>query len=66
MKTGVGQASRNNLGFGCAFLDADLDGRLDLLAVNGHIDATVRNISNNVGVRAVSAPVLKFRIRLVP
>ncbi len=49
MKTGVGQASRNNLGFGCVFLDADLDGRLDLLAVNGHIDATVRNISNNAG-----------------
>ena len=28
--SGVGLASRNTLGFGCAFLDADLDGLLDL------------------------------------
>ncbi len=49
LKTGVGQASRNSLGFGCLFLDADLDGRLDLLAVNGHIDETVRNLPRNVG-----------------
>ncbi len=49
MKTGIGQASRNSLGFGCAFLDADLDGRLDLVAANGHIDETVRNIRRNVG-----------------
>ena len=48
-KTGIGQASRNSLGFGCAFFDADLDGSLDLLAVNGHIDETVRNIRSNIG-----------------
>jgi hypothetical protein len=46
---GVGQASRASLGFGCAFLDIDLDGRLDLVAVNGHIDETVRHIHGNVG-----------------
>jgi hypothetical protein len=46
---GVGQASRASLGFGCAFLDMNLDGRLDLVAVNGHIDETVRQIRGNAG-----------------
>ena len=49
LKAGIGAASRNTLGFGCGFLDVDLDGRLDLLVVNGHIDETVRNIRGNVG-----------------
>jgi len=46
---GIGQASRSSLGFGCAFVDIDLDGRLDLVAANGHIDETVRRIHGNVG-----------------
>ena len=49
LKTGVGRVSRRSLGFGCMFADPDLDGRLDLVAVNGHIDETVRNISGNHG-----------------
>jgi len=49
MKTGIGPVSRNSLGFGCVLCDVDLDGRLDLVAVNGHIDETVRNIRSNVG-----------------
>src|SRR3982075_2829636 len=43
-QSGVGLASKDKLGFGCTFLDADLDGALDLDVVNGHIDDTVRNV----------------------
>ena len=44
--SGVGLASKNTLGFGCTFVDVDLDGALDLVVVNGHIDDTVRNVRN--------------------
>jgi enediyne biosynthesis protein E4 len=49
MQTGLGAASRNTLGFGCVFFDADLDGLMDIAIANGHIDETVRNIRGNVG-----------------
>jgi enediyne biosynthesis protein E4 len=49
MLSGIGSASRNTLGFGCMFLDVDLDGLLDLAVANGHIDETVRNIRGNTG-----------------
>jgi enediyne biosynthesis protein E4 len=49
LPSGVGAPSKTTLGFGCAFLDVDLDGRLDLAVGNGHIDETVRNIRGNVG-----------------
>ena len=48
-QSGVGAASKNSLGFGCAFLDINLDGWLDFAVANGHIDETVRNIRGNVG-----------------
>jgi len=48
-QAGVGMASKNSLGFGCVFLDANLDGWLDLAVANGHIDETVCNIRGNVG-----------------
>ena len=49
MRSGIGTASRNSLGFGCVFADVDLDGALDLVVANGHIDETVRNIRGNAG-----------------
>jgi hypothetical protein len=49
LKSGVGQPSRGTLGFGCLFADLDLDGQLDLVIANGHIDETVRDIQGNVG-----------------
>jgi enediyne biosynthesis protein E4 len=55
LPSGVGLASKDKLGFGCVFLDIDLDGRLDLAVVNGHIDDTVRNVS---GVGYAQAPQL--------
>lgn len=45
---GLGFATRDTLGFGCLFLDINLDGALDLLIANGHIDDTVRNIRRSV------------------
>ena len=49
VRAGVGAVSRNTLGFGCAFADVDLDGALDLLVANGHIDETVRQIPGHAG-----------------
>src|SRR5207248_2847702 len=46
VQSGIGLPSKTTLGFGCAFADCDLDGSLDLIAVNGHIDDTVRSIRN--------------------
>ncbi|MGA8267973.1 MAG: CRTAC1 family protein [Candidatus Acidiferrales bacterium] len=48
-RAGIGLASKSTLGFGCVFADIDLDGYLDLIVANGHIDETVRNIRGNVG-----------------
>jgi hypothetical protein len=48
-RNGIGAASQQTLGFGCVFADVDLDGALDLIVANGHIDETVRNIRGNVG-----------------
>lgn len=41
---GIGASTRKVLTFGLFFLDADLDGRLDLLSVNGHIEPEISNV----------------------
>jgi enediyne biosynthesis protein E4 len=44
----VGKSSRMTLGFGCFFFDFNLDGRLDLLVANGHIDDTITKVESAV------------------
>lgn len=41
---GLGAASRQALTFGLFFFDADLDGRLDLLQCNGHLEDDINTI----------------------
>jgi hypothetical protein len=41
---GVGPASRQVLTFGLFFFDYDLDGRLDLLQANGHLEAEINKV----------------------
>jgi hypothetical protein len=48
-RAGVGQPSRNRLGFGCVFADLTLDGALDLVVANGHIDDVVRATRGSLG-----------------
>ena len=48
---GIGQPSLLSLGFGLLFLDYDLDGWQDLLAVNGHIDDLVETVQTRLTYR---------------
>jgi enediyne biosynthesis protein E4 len=41
---GIGPKSRGALTFGVLFFDYDLDGRLDLLTANGHIEAGIQKV----------------------
>ena len=40
--SGIGSASRNSLTFGLLFSDFDLDGRLDLITANGHVEPDIK------------------------
>ncbi len=42
--SGVGAPSRRALTFGVFFFDADLDGRLDMLAANGHVEPEIQRV----------------------
>ncbi|HVJ80917.1 MAG TPA: CRTAC1 family protein, partial [Planctomycetia bacterium] len=44
ISTGVGPPSRIFLKFGLFFFDADLDGRLDLLEANGHLEPDISRV----------------------
>ena len=41
---GIGPPSRLDLKFGLLFFDYDLDGRLDLLTANGHLEADIQKV----------------------
>jgi hypothetical protein len=41
---GLGSPSRQRLTFGLFFFDADLDGRLDLLQANGHLEENIAQV----------------------
>ena len=51
MPEGLGAASRQLLKFGLFFLDYDLDGRLDLLTANGHIEEQMERLQPEVRYR---------------
>jgi len=44
----VGRASLLTLGFGCVFYDYDLDGWLDIVIANGHIEPEIERIQKRV------------------
>jgi len=48
---GLGPASRLLLKFGLFFFDYDLDGRLDVLTTNGHIEEEIEKVQANVHYR---------------
>lgn len=47
IKEGVGPASQGLLKFGLFFFDYDLDGRLDVLTANGHLEPEIRRVHSS-------------------
>lgn len=44
VSNGIGPITRSELTFGVMFVDVDLDGRLDLIASNGHLEADIQKV----------------------
>ncbi len=55
--TGIGMATMMDAGWGCRFVDFDLDGRPDLILANGHPDDLIESITNSLRYRE---PLLLF------
>lgn len=49
--TGLGPPTRQDLAFGLFFVDADLDGRLDVFTANGHIENEIARVQSNQSYR---------------
>ncbi|MEM8931334.1 MAG: ASPIC/UnbV domain-containing protein [Acidobacteriota bacterium] len=49
--TGLAAATRDRLTFGLVLLDVDLDGRLDLVQANGHVEPQIADISSTAVYR---------------
>jgi len=47
LSEGVGPASQGLLKFGLFFFDYDLDGRLDVLTANGHLEPEIHRVQSN-------------------
>ena len=45
--TGIGPQSRLELKFGTLFVDADLDGRLDIVSANGHLENEINKVQTS-------------------
>lgn len=53
--SGLGPPTRSDLSFGLFFFDADLDGRLDLLAANGHLEDDIQVVQTSQRYRQPAA-----------
>ena len=56
VQSGIGRTSLLPLTFGVAFADFDLDGELDLVGANGHVETSVQDVQPTVTYR--QAPLL--------